>query len=425
MLRESLAEDLRADEVAPGLVRPAWSDYCFANVPDTVRSLFGTDARRPLPADALDGIDGSVEHVVCVWIDGFGWNHLRRARPDHPFLDELADRATVTPLTSTYPSETAAAVSTFHTATQPVEHGVLGWFAHEERLGGNLQTLPFADLDGEVLESVLVDPDPSVLIDERPIYETLPADSYLVAPEGQGETRFSAQTTTGATPVDFRNVAQGAYRVRERLESAEWPTFVQLYVPQVDTLSHHSGVRHPETDAQLAAVCAAVRREIVERLDPDLAARTAFLLTADHGEVDATPETTVALDGLDLEPHLERDADGAPIPAQGGPRNLQFHARTGHRDQLVAELERGLAPLDPLVLTGGEVREAELFGDCEPSDQFERRRPDVLAVPREGFAWYEAEDADGHLSYVGMHGGMHEDETLVPFAAAAVSDLQG
>lgn len=421
MLRESLADDLREDELAPGLLRPAWADYCFANVPDTVRSLFGATARRPLPDDALGGIDRDVEHVVCVWVDGFGWNHLRRVRGAHPFLDDLAERATVTPLTSTYPSETAAAVSTFHTATQPVEHGVLGWFAREERLGGNLQTLPFADRDGEPLASALEDADPAALIDERPIYGTLPAESYLVAPEGQGDSIFTQQTTTGATPVDFENVAQGAYRVRERLESADEPTFVQLYVPEVDTLSHRTGVGHPETDAQLAAVCAAVRREIIDRLDPDVADRTAFLLTADHGEVDATPETTIPLEGLDVDSHLRRDADGDPIPAQGGPRNLQFHAREGHEERLAAELEDGLAPLDPLVLTREAIGEVRLFGDREPSERFERRRPDVLAVPREGFAWYD----DGHLSNVGMHGGLREDEALVPFAAATVADLRG
>ena len=420
MLRESLAADLRGEELAPGFVRPAWEDYCFANVPDTVRSLFDADARRPLPEDALGDVDERVEHVVCVWVDGFGWNHLRRARRDHPFLESLCGRATVTPLTSTYPSETAAAVSTFHTATQPVEHGVLGWFAHDERLGGNLATLPFADRDGDPLDSVLVDPDPSVLIDERSSYETLPADSYVVAPEGIGDSVFSRQTTTGATVVDFANVAQGAYRVRERLEATEGPTFVHLYLPQVDTLSHRTGVGHAETDAQLAAICAALRREVIERLDPDVAERTAFLLTADHGEVDATPETRLRLDGFDIEPHLQRDEGGKPIPAQGGPRNIQFHVRDGHGARLADELERGLASLDPLVLTAEEIGEAKLFGDREPSDRFERRRPDVLAVPREGFAWYD----DGHLSNVGMHGGLHEEEMLVPFATATVSDLQ-
>ena len=420
MLRTDLAADLLADELAPGFVRPAWEDYCFANIPDTVRSLFDAPARRPLPDDVFEGVDTDVDHVVCVFVDGFGWNHFQRARGDHPFLDRLAERATVTPLTSLFPSETAAAVSTFNTATQPCEHGVLGWNAHLEELGGYVQTLPFVDRDGTPLEEVHEDSDVAALIDERPVYEDL-SNAVVVAPDGQGESTYSKGTTTGARSVDYRNVAQAGYRVRHELETADGPTFVYCYLPQVDTLAHHEGVGTPETDAQLAGVCAAVQREIVDRLDPAVAERTLLLLTADHGEVDATPETTVALDDLELGPHLRRDRAGEPIPAVGGPRNLQFYAREGHRDALVADLKSGLSALDPLVLTREEVQEEALFGDREPSQRFLDRRPDVLAVPDEGFAWYD----DGTLSYVGMHGGLHPDEMLVPFAAARVDALQG
>jgi predicted AlkP superfamily pyrophosphatase or phosphodiesterase len=420
VLRTDLAADLLADELAPGFVRPAWEDYCFANIPDTVRSLFDAPARRPLPDDVFEGVDTDVDHVVCVFVDGFGWNHFQRARGDHPFLDRLAERATVTPLTSLFPSETAAAVSTFNTATQPCEHGVLGWNAHLEELGGYVQTLPFVDRDGTPLEEVHEDSDVAALIDERPVYEDL-SNAVVVAPDGQGESTYSKGTTTGARSVDYRNVAQAGYRVRHELETADGPTFVYCYLPQVDTLAHHEGVGTPETDAQLAGVCAAVQREIVDRLDPAVAERTLLLLTADHGEVDATPETTVALDDLELGPHLRRDRAGEPIPAVGGPRNLQFYAREGHRDALVADLKSGLSALDPLVLTREEVQEEALFGDREPSQRFLDRCPDVLAVPDEGFAWYD----DGTLSYVGMHGGLHPDEMLVPFAAARVDALQG
>jgi hypothetical protein len=420
VLRTDLAAGLQRDELAPGFVRPAWADYCFANVPDTVRSLFGASARRPLPDDVFDGVDTDVDHVVCVFVDGFGWNHFQRARGDHPFLRRLADRATVTPLTSLFPSETAAAVSTFNTATQPCEHAVLGWNAYLEDLGGYVQTLPFVDRDGTPLEEVRDAPDIAALIDERPVYADVP-DAVVVAPDGQGESTYSKQTTTGARSVDYRNVAQAGYRVRRELEAADEPTYVYCYLPQVDTLAHYEGVGTPETDAQLASVCAAVQRELVDRLDPDVAARTLLLLTADHGEVDATPETTVDLARLDLDDHLRRDTGGGPIPAVGGPRNLQFYAREGHRDALVAELESGLSSLDPLVLTREEVLDEALFGDHEPSERFLDRCPDVLAIPDEGFAW----DDDGTLSYVGMHGGLHPDEMLVPFAAARVDALQG
>lgn len=420
MLRTDLAADLSADELAPGFVRPAWNDYCFANVPDTIRSLFDVSARRPLPDDVFDGVATDVDHVVCVFVDGFGWNHFQRVCDDHPFLGLLADRATVTPLTSLFPSETAAAVSTFNTGTQPCEHGVLGWNAYVEALGGYVQTLPFVDRDGTPLEEVRDDPEITALIDERPVYEDL-SNAVVVSPDGQGESTYSKQTTIGARPVDYRNVAQAGYRVRRELEAADGPTYVYCYVPNVDTLSHHEGAAHPETDAQLASICAAVEREIVDRLGSAVAERTLLLVTADHGEVDATPETTVDLGALALDPHLRRDGEGEPIPAVGSPRNLQFFTREGHRDALVAELESGLSPVNPLVLTRDEVLDAELFGDRGPSERFLKRCPNVLAIPGEGFAWYD----DGHLSNVGMHGGLHPDEMLVPFAAARIDALQG
>jgi hypothetical protein len=457
MLHGTLADDLREDELTPRFVSPAWADCCFANVPDTVSSLFGTDAARPLPETVFEGVSTDVDHVVLAFVDGFGWNHFQRVRDDHSFLTRLAERATVTPLTAGYPSETAAAVSTIHTGRQPAEHGVLGWNAYVEDLGGCVQTLPFADRDRTPLGEVRDDPDPAALIDERTLYERLDADSVLVQPEEIGGNPYDGQVTRGAEPVGYDDATQAAYRVRDRLDGASEPTYCYCYLPNVDAAAHEFGVAHEETDAQLGAVCRAIEREIVDGIDPDLAERTLLIVTADHGEVDATPETTVDLDGLDLEPHLRRDGAGEPIPALGGPRNLQFHARDGHRDALRAELEHGLAPLEPLVLDRERIIAAGLFGDREPSgaqsvresqsdsrrpsaarnpsedtsddrtgearestERFRERCPDLLAVPREGFAWYD----DGHLAKVGMHGGLHPDEMLVPFAAARIDTLQ-
>jgi hypothetical protein len=361
-----------------------------------------------------------VEHVVLAFVDGFGWNHFRRAQDDHSLLRRLAERATVTPLTAGYPSETAAAVSTIHTGRQPAEHGVLGWNAYVEVLGGVVQTLPFADRERVPLGEVREDPDPATLLDGPTLYQCLDARSVLVQPEGIGENPYDAQATRGADElVGYGTAAQAASRVRERLERATEPTYAYLYLPDVDALAHEVGVAHPETDAGLAAVCHAVEREIVDRLASATAERTLLLFTADHGEVDSTTETTVDLGGLDLEAHLRRDWEGEPIPALGGPGNLQFLAREGHREALRAELEHGLAALDPLVLDRETVLDEELFGDRDPSERFLERCPDVLVVPREGFAWYD----DGHLENVGMHGGLHPDEQLVPFAAARVDAL--
>ncbi|EMA38410.1 alkaline phosphatase family protein [Halococcus hamelinensis] len=421
MLRDRLAADLADDELAPGFVRPAWDDYCFANVPDTVLSVLGDEpeATGPLPDDVFEGVATDIDHVVLAFVDGFGWNHFQRVRDDHPLLARLVDRATVTPLTSGYPSETAAAVSTIHTGRQPAEHGVLGWNAYVEALGGTVQTLPFADRDRTPLTEVRDDPDPAALLDGTTLYERLNAASVLVQPDF-GPSLYDSQANRGASVVNYTNPAQAAYRARETLERATEPTYCYCYFPTVDKLSHASGAAHPETDAQVGAVCHAIERELVEKLDSNVAERTLFLLTADHGEVDTVPENRVDLGRVDLESHLARDTNGEPIPALGGPRNLQFHAREGHRDALRATLEDGLTSLDPLILDREAIVDEGLFGDREPSSRFLERCPDLLVVPRKGFA----DEEEGTLANVGMHGGMAPDEMLVPFAAARVDALR-
>lgn len=418
MLHSSLAEDLRKNELAPGFVRPSWEDYCFANVPETILSLFGKEPSRSLPETVFEGASTDVDHVVLAFVDGFGWNHFQRVRNDHSFLTRLAERATVTPLTAGFPSGTAAAVSTVHTGRQPVEHGILGWNTYVETLGGYVQALPFADRDRTPLGEVRDDPDPAALIDEQTLYERLEADSVLVQPEGLGENPYDVQVTRGAELFNYNNVAQAAYQVRSVLENAEEPTYCYCYLPNVDASSHVAGVTHSETDAQLGSISHAIEREVVEKLDPEVADRTLLLLVADHGEIDTVSEERIDIDTLDFDVHLRRNEHDEPIPVLGGPRNLQFFARDGHRDALRTELEDGLAALDPIIFDRERILDEELFGDRTPGDRFENRCPDLLVVPDKGYA------LDDDLSKVGMHGGLDPDEMLVPFASARIDKLK-
>lgn len=420
MLREALADGLRDDQLASGLVCPAWEDYCFANIPDTILALFDNIASRPLPETVFKGVSTDIDHIVVAFVDGFGWNHFQRVRDDHSFLTRIADRTTVTPLTSGYPSGTAAAVSTMHTGRQPVEHGILGWNTYVESLGGTVQTLLFADSERTPLGDVRENPDPAKLIDERTLYERLDGNSVLIQPDGIGENPYDVQATRGAELVNYDNAAQAAYRVRNQLEQATEPTYCYCYLPNVDVLSHAVGVDHKETDAQLGSISRAIEREVVEKLDPDIAERTLLLLIADHGEIDTVPEKRIDIGTLNVEEHLQRDESGNPIPVLGSPRNLQFHAQEGHRDALRTELESELAALDPVIFDREEIIDQDLFGDRKPSDRFKQRCPDLLAVPRKGFAM----DDDEVSEIVGMHGGLHPDEMLVPFAAARIDTLR-
>jgi predicted AlkP superfamily pyrophosphatase or phosphodiesterase len=84
-----------------------------------------------LPTDVLDGIDQEpVETSPFVFVDGFGYDQWCRIEDDQhlrtPMLSAFSERGTVTPLTTIFPSMTAAAIPTIKTGQYPVEHGLLG-----------------------------------------------------------------------------------------------------------------------------------------------------------------------------------------------------------------------------------------------------------------------------------------------------------
>ena len=127
----------------------------------------------------------------------------------------------------------------------------------------------------------------------------------------------------------------------------------------------------------------------------------------------------VAGEGLDpLWDALRTGGDGDPIPPVGGPRNVQLHVRDGEREA-VRELLAG--EFEALLLSREEALDRGLFGPGEPGARFRRRLGDLVVVPRDRSVWHD----DAALRYVGMHGGLHPDEMLVPFAAARVDRLRG
>lgn len=432
MLRTGVADALLDEREEDGSLFPDYGGYCFAHVPETVLALLGADPAtiggsgpaRTLPDDVFDGVDTDVEVVVVALIDGYGFEQFRRDYGAYPLLSDLVDRGTVTPLTSVYPSETAAAITTAHTGLLPVQHGLLGWDQYVEEAGTVLQTLPFATRDGEPAGETF-DVDARILFEGTSLYESL-ADGTVattaVVPEGQLDSAYSRVAMAGLGGAEYDTVSEAGPAISRAVRTAEAPTYVYAYFPQVDAAAHLAGTESDAYRGRLEAVTTMLRESVVDALPAPVAERTLLVLTADHGEVDTPGEdgnVDLREDRFDpLWGALRRDAGGDPIPPVGGPRNVQLHLRDDARADVGRLLE---AELDALVMTREEAIDRELFGPGEPGALFRRRLGDLVVIPRDRSVWYD----ESGLAYVGMHGGLHPDEMLVPFGAARVDRLQG
>jgi len=411
MLRTDVADDLRDSFGEDGYLFPDYEGYCFGNVPHTITSMLGVDTGRTLPDDALAGVDTDAETVVVVLVDGFGFEQWRRERGRHPFLDRLSTEARVTPLTSVYPSETAAAMNTFHTGRLPAEHGVIGWNVYEPAADAAFEALPFRTKDGE---------EPTGIARE----DVADADSLYpeLADEGVSTHHVVPFETTaeGATAHTYETLAEFVETVPEAVRATGDPGYCFAYLPHVDAEAHASGTESASYRETAGEVFDALS-DVVSELAADGTAEDALVaVAADHGHVNTDPERNVNLDRYDeLVAALRRHEDGSPVRFSGSPRNVHLHLRDGPAREVAADLR---ADLGARAFEREAVLDRELFGDVDPSETFRRRLGDVVLVHRRLGTWYRDAEPD-ELRLVGMHGGLHPDEMLVPFALGRMDGL--
>jgi len=398
--------------------------------------------------------------VVVLLIDGYGWDRFQAGeRP--ALLDRLAAAGETTPITSVYPTETAAAITSLNTGRTPAEHGLLGWNLRLPPVDRTVQTLPFltrpaddariaaADTDGDTAtadsDSVAVSVVPTApsvpaetpptglttatdgavdgtdLFDGRSVYERLAdagVESHAIQPSRIVGGPYGEVATAGAQRHGVDSVAAFALSIRRQLAAATEPTYVYAYWPNVDSAAHDAGTRSPDYDAELAAVCAAVEREL-DRLDDATAAETLLLATADHGHRQSAPSEAVDLSKLPaVWENLARHDDGRPVLPTGGPRNLHLHVQPGAVDTVRGAL--AAAPFEARILDGQTAVDDGLFGTGEVSPKLRERVGDLIVVPESVGVWFG--DEQRKLDFVGQHGGQHPEETHVPFVATPLAE---
>jgi hypothetical protein len=423
MVRDDVEDDLRERLQDGPRLFPAYEDYCFGNVPGTLTSALGVPTgTRQLPGDVYEGVDDvavdddrDVDYVVVFLVDGFGLAQWQDHR-DHSVVQAVEEATTVTPLTSVFPSETAAAITTFNTGAYPAEHGILGWNVYDPAFDASFQALGFEGKAGaSVDESDVAD---AYAVDS--LYPTLAdagVESHIVAPfpgQYEGATAYEYDGADLSTMVD---------ETRTAVDSATDPAYVYVYLPHVDHEGHATGT----DSAAYASVVDETWRAVADAtaatadaLPAGVAALVAFV--ADHGHVDTDPERNVDLTAYPtVVDGLERyDANDDPVYLSGSPRNVELHVRDDAESAVrrVLEDEAGA-----FVVDDETALSRELFGDGPLSAATERRVGDLVALHPDLATWFGGDVESDELRLVGMHGGLHPDEMLVPFAAGRLADV--
>jgi Uncharacterized proteins of the AP superfamily len=423
MFDEKVENEILESSDLDKLVTPRYEDYSFANIPGTVKNVFGMDSEGSLPESVLSEVNqDGVEKVAVVFVDAFGYTQWKDYGRDLEFFENVIEHGKVTPLTAVYPSETAAAVTTINTGLTPLQHSVPSWRVYVEEIDEIVRTLPFTTMDRQDLserEDFSVDD----LYKGTNIYNDLDSQgisSTAILPNDISDSDYNSTVMNDASIAGFENAFDMALKLRTKLENSNGKEYLHCYTGQVDSALHQYGPGSKEHFSQLESVSQALSKQLVEKVDEDTAEKTLMILVADHGQTKADSNIVDLLSFDMVKNNLEQDDSGDIILPTGGPRTAILHIEQGKVGKVKEFLDQ---ELKAEVLRTEEAISKGLFGKGHASSR--NRFGDIIIIPKESgkMIWYDYQEYKTYEKYKGHHGGMSKEEMLVPFAAVKLDEL--
>lgn len=415
----ALVSDLRAR----GFVPPDYDGGGLLNIPATVLEAFGVRTPDdPPPLRDLDGalLDG-VRQIIVVLADGLGWWQLELLMKGGamPFVAGVVararrrDAAQLIEGTSVFPSTTAAALTTLHTARTPQEHGNIAYFCWVPEFRQVTQMLRWGraqDRRGSYFDDASRDPRPFVRVPsihgrlrERGVV------TYLVEPDVFRGEAMNRMHTAEATYLGYILPSTMGVRLRELLDArphAGAPAYAYAYWSGIDSTSHVYGPRSREAAEEAAALDLNLGRALGGRPPGD----TLVILTADHGHAQTDPDRLIGLvDDGELASLLRN-------PIAGEPRLAFLH--TDHaslvRDHLESRWPGAFTFLDR-----DDAIASGLFGRGDAT--VARQRIGEVCAMLGGDRGASIVRVGGEVvRHRGSHGGMTADEMRIPILAFRV-----
>ena len=323
-------------------------------------------------------------------IDGFGFDTLDTYADAMPTMSRMFNHGVIQ---TSFPSTTATSLATLTTGQLPSAHGMLGYTVQVPRSGGRLLNALKWD--------ERVDPE-----NWQPV-ETL---FQRAAAAGINVSHVAAKRyeNSGFTRAVFRGANyKGANVVTDLISETKaalqaTPSFVYLYVNDLDTAGHSDGVG---SDKWLAALT--MIDQMVSQLMKEVPKGTRMWVTSDHGMVNSTQQLILGQDN-DLLKNVTLIG--------GEPRARHIYIKAGAEAETVAQWQEFFKDR-ARILSKQAVIESGLFGSNVSEDSVERMG-DLIAIAQKDLILIDPTRVREESSMVGHHGGTTDIEVLIPLLLA-------
>ena len=339
--------------------------------------------------DFLQCGQSPVGREVLFLVDGLGADAINLYSDALPTLAQALKRTTVQ---TSFPTTTATSLATLTTGSMPGTHGMLGYTVRVPRSGGRI--LNSLKWDERV--------DPAIWQPIPTLFERASAAGISVTHVAAKRYEDSGFTRAVFRGAQYKGANIGADLISETVRALQKsPSFIYLYVNDVDSAGHSDGVGSEKWLAALRGVDA-----LLAELLKQVPIGTRIWVSADHGMINVQ-EKIILGQGNDLLTDIALIA--------GEPRMRHLYLNTNSPSaaaEVVDRWERALGN-QVTMYSRHSATAAGIFGE-EMSEAALERIGDVIAIAQENLILLDPERADKEGAMVGHHGGDSTIESTVP-----------
>jgi predicted AlkP superfamily pyrophosphatase or phosphodiesterase len=416
-----------------GLILPRYDGYSLLNVPNTAFQILGFKPPGPALSELITKhIDASgIKKVLLLLIDGFGYKMFLDSYRKSGLFKAIAEHGIVAPITSNFPPTTAASITTMNTGLTPQQHALQEWNLYFNEVDEIIKPLPLTTIDNKHEPLTKIKENPAILYNGSTIYEEMNKQklkSVIVQTIGLASSTYNKLMNRGAEMITYTTASDMALKSRKAIEEIN-SGYVYAYTDYVDFTAHVYGPQSNESVSEIINLGEVIQRNLIGGLSRKVAEETLFMITADHGHIQVDPKKIIFLeeDKLLAEAY-EIGPRSKPILPCGLSRDVFLHIRKEMEDEIIEHLSRKLIGRAKVIKTEDAVRMG-LFGVGTVNREFFNRVGNVIILPEDNIqVWYNKTDYDKYQKgnkpqLLGMHGGISEDEMIIPFAACRLSEL--
>ncbi|HBE20152.1 MAG TPA: phosphodiesterase [Cyanobacteria bacterium UBA11149] len=425
MINTQSLEAVASTRLDSHIGKPLYDSYSFAQIPQTIYHLLTGAGKMGLPSSVLGDLPDKYDKIILLFVDAFGWRFFQQYLEDLQFLKRFQREGVASQITTQFPSTTAAHVATIHSGLPVGETGIYEWYYYEPLLDNIISPLLFSfagDRERDTLKKTGVSEES--LFPTQTIYHQLQdsgIESYCFQHQAYAFSPFSRVACNGAKVVPYKTVPEALVNLTEALLAQREKAYFFIYFDSIDAIAHKYSPNSPQFDAEVRTFWLTIERLLHESLVGKIK-NTLLLITADHGQIEVSPQTTIYLNRLypKIEKFMKTNRDGNPLVPAGSARDMFLYIKEEYLDEAYDLLSCKLQDRAKVYPTQTLIDEG-YFGGGKPSSALLNRLGNLIILPHkhETVWWYEENRFEQKL--LGHHGGLSREEMETIFLALPYS----